>query len=169
LKIQLAGFHDSENLPTIASPLTEQGDEAVASETVDRCSVLEQRPVIPPSLVSTIELQVGLILEHLKLDPFTFWVAVTMVLSEEGLGLILLAIAVEPLWRMLSEMLCKGESEVCLLLGILVRRKLRRIQDLGTSSGAKRVGARRCCQLSEQFLCMHWMQQEHQRAYKYDQ
>lgn len=83
---------------TVTSPLTEESSDAVGGETVAGSTVLEESTVIPPSLVSTIELQVRLVLEKLKLDPLRVWVAVSVILGEESLSLILLAIAVQPSW-----------------------------------------------------------------------
>jgi len=88
---------------TVTSPLTEEGSEAVGGETVAGSTVLEERTVIPPSLVGTIELQVRLVLEKLELDPLRLWVAVSVILDQESLGLILLAIAVEPSWGFWEE------------------------------------------------------------------
>ncbi len=84
-------------LHTVTSPLTEERNTAVACKTVSGGSVLEERAVIPPSLVGTIELQMSLIFPHLKSDPFAVGVAISVVLGEECLGLLLLAVGVEPL------------------------------------------------------------------------
>lgn len=88
---------------TVTSPLTEKGSDAVGGETVAGSTVLEECAVVPPSLVSTIELQVRLVFEQLKLDPLRIWVAVAVVLGQESLSLFLLAIAVEPSWRLWEE------------------------------------------------------------------
>jgi len=76
--------------------LTEETSEAVGGKTISGSAVLEERSVIPPSLVGTLELQVRLVLEHLKLDPLGFWVAVSVVFDEESLGLLLLSVGVVP-------------------------------------------------------------------------
>lgn len=50
---------------TVSGPLAEEGDDAVHQETVTGGAVAEERAVIPPGAVSTIELQVSLVLHHL--------------------------------------------------------------------------------------------------------
>lgn len=84
---------------TITSPLTEESNKAVTCESVDGSSVLEERPVIPPSLVGAIELQMSLVLEHLKLNPLAIHVAVAVIFGQESPCLLLLAVAVKPLIR----------------------------------------------------------------------
>lgn len=77
--------------------MTEERDGAVAGKTVPGCSVLEKRAVIPPSLVGTVELQVSLVFPHLKSDPLAVGVAISVIFGEECLGLLLLAVGVQPL------------------------------------------------------------------------
>lgn len=88
---------------TVTSPLTEESSDTVGGKTIAGGTVLEERAVIPPSLVGTLELQVRLVLEHLKFDPFGIWVAVAVVLGKEGFGLLLLSVAVVPSWRLWEE------------------------------------------------------------------
>ena len=88
---------------SITSPLPEKGDDAVAGKTVAGSSVDEQGSVIPPSLVGTIHLQMGLVLRHLELHPGVLDGALTVVLGKNGLSTIWLAVDVEPSWGLWEE------------------------------------------------------------------
>lgn len=82
---------------TITSPLTKERDETVDCETISGGSVLEQRTVIPPSLIGTVEFQMSFVFPHLQLNPLALRVAISVPFCEESLGLLLLAVGVEPL------------------------------------------------------------------------
>ena len=71
----------------VSGPLAEERDEAVHQETVTGGTIAEERAVIPPGAVGTIDLQVRLVLHHLQLDPLAVGVALAVVLGESGLCL----------------------------------------------------------------------------------
>jgi hypothetical protein len=77
---------------TIASKLTEDGDDTVAHQTVSSRSVLKQSTVIPPSLVGTIKFQNFIVLLELHLDPDAVRVAFPVILSKHSLGLVQLVV-----------------------------------------------------------------------------
>ena len=81
---------------TVSSPLTKETSETVGSETIAGSTGLEERSVIPPSLVGTLEFQVRFVLKHLKLDPLGVWVTVAVILGEERFCEILLSVGVVP-------------------------------------------------------------------------
>jgi hypothetical protein len=83
--------------------LTEDGNGAVASETVSRRSVLEQSTVIPPSLVGTIKFQNFIILLKLHLDPDAVGVSFSVILGKHGLGRVQLVVDEEPSRRFWKE------------------------------------------------------------------
>lgn len=72
---------------TVSGPLAEERNDAVHHETVTGGAVAEERAVIPPGAVGTIELQVSLVLHHLQLNPLAVGVALAVVLGEGGLCL----------------------------------------------------------------------------------
>ena len=81
---------------TISSELSKNTNETATEEAITGILVLEQRPVIPPALVGTVQVQVGAILGELEFDPFTFRVTLSMEFSKHGLGLFALVVDVEP-------------------------------------------------------------------------
>jgi hypothetical protein len=87
------------HLLTIASPLSKEGSKAVAHKTVPGSPIFEERTVIPPAFVGTVEFQVSLILPHLELHPLALRVAISMVLRKVGFGLVNLAVGIKPTWR----------------------------------------------------------------------
>lgn len=88
---------------SVTGPLAEEGDDAVASETIAGSSVNKQGSVIPPSLVGTVHLQMRLILGHLKLDPGVLWVTLTVVFGEDSASAVWLAVDVKPSWGLWEE------------------------------------------------------------------
>ena len=76
--------------------MTEETSKTVGSETIAGSTGLEERSVIPPSLVGTLEFQVRFVLKHLKLDPLGVWVTVAVILGEERFCEILLSVGVVP-------------------------------------------------------------------------
>lgn len=101
---------------TVASPLSKERDEAVAQDSIGRPAVLEQRPVIPPSLIRTIHLQTLLVLHQLELDPLAVRVPSAVVLCERGDCLVALSAGVMPARRLGEEESAKrddaGEHEL---------------------------------------------------------
>ena len=85
---------------SVASPLSEDGEDDVAAETVDGRAVTEKRTVIPPALVSTVHVEQLLVLVELELYPRGVLVAIAVVLGEDGLGLLLLAVDIQPSGRL---------------------------------------------------------------------
>jgi hypothetical protein len=83
--------------------LTEDRDAAVAEKTVASCFALEQRSVIPPSLVGTVHLQQFLVFVQLKLDPLAVWISFSVELGKHVLGSFLLVVDIEPSWRLWKE------------------------------------------------------------------
>lgn len=81
---------------TVSGPLAEEGDDAVHQETVTGSAVAEERAVIPPYAVGTVDLEMRLVLHHLQLDPLGVGVALAVVLGEDGLCLDNAAADVQP-------------------------------------------------------------------------
>lgn len=81
---------------TVTSPLTEDGDSDVASNSVARSAVAEESRVIPESLVSTI-IGVDLLeFSHLELDVDGVWVTVTVVLGKDSASLLITTVDTQP-------------------------------------------------------------------------
>jgi hypothetical protein len=85
---------------TVTSPLTEKRDETVAGETVEGSTGGEESTVVPPSLVTTVQLKMLLVLVELELDPLTLGVTVTVESGEVLLGKLLLSVGVQPSRRL---------------------------------------------------------------------
>lgn len=88
---------------TVTSPLSEDGDSDVASNSVARGTVTEESRVIPEALVSTIVRVDLLELSHLELDVDGVWVAVSVVLGKDGASLFITAVDTQPTWRLWEE------------------------------------------------------------------
>ena len=80
----------------ITSPLSEDGEAAVAVESVHRGLVLEQSTVIPPALVSTVHLEIFFVLLELQLDPDGVGVVIPVPFSENCNRLLSFAVNIKP-------------------------------------------------------------------------
>jgi len=88
---------------TIASPLPENADGDVAEKSIASRFVLEQRPIIPPSLVCSVHLQQLFVFVQLQFHPLAIRVSVAVVLGEHVLRLLLLVVDVHPSWGFREE------------------------------------------------------------------
>ena len=80
----------------VAGPLAVDGDHDVDADTVARGAVAEQSAVVPPALVTAVELEMLFVLAELECHPWGFGVAVAVVLDQEVSALLLLAVDVLP-------------------------------------------------------------------------
>lgn len=83
--------------------LRENAEATVTCKSVAGAPLLEERAVIPPTLVGTVHVQEVFVLGELKLNPSTVSVALSMPLCEGCNGRILLVIDVEPARRFGNE------------------------------------------------------------------
>ena len=80
----------------ITSPLSEDGEAAVAVESVHRSLVLEQSTIIPPALVSTVHLKIFFVLLELQLDPDGLGVVVSVPFGENRDCLLSFSVDIKP-------------------------------------------------------------------------
>lgn len=90
--------------------MSKQRHKTVAQDTIGRGAVLEQRAVIPPSLIRTIHLQTLLVLHQLELDPLAIRVASAVVSSERVDCLVALSAGVKPARRLGEEESAKRDN-----------------------------------------------------------
>jgi hypothetical protein len=84
----------------VSGPLTKEGDETVAGKSVKGSTAAEKGAVVPPSLVTAVQLEMLLVLVKLELNPFTLRVTVAMEVGEVLLGELLLSVGVQPSRRL---------------------------------------------------------------------
>lgn len=84
---------------SVTCPLTKDREDTVAGESVNACSTVEKCPVIPPSLVGTIEVEKFVIFGKLKLDPGGLRVAEAVPFCQHGTCLVSFLVDVEPTRR----------------------------------------------------------------------
>lgn len=85
---------------TVTSPLTENGNDTIAGKTVAGSLGLEQSTIIPPALVTTVHIEVLLVLAELHSDPDAVLIALAVEASENIFGISVTATSIQPTRRL---------------------------------------------------------------------